>query len=613
MAAPKLCLDSGGVLSTKSSEKFDGDVIYRQTQDGAYACVQLWMHKHGPGSLKVVSRVNRPNPDHWVVRHAGSLGIDSDDVLLCRDRRHKAYLTEKEQPTVVVDDNYDALYHMATGAWESVNQAVLWDPQPYKGQGQWDMWLQARLVHMSFNADLPKWVELAGLLKLSRNVAVWQFFEDHGPPKQPHRPENVQKALEILEGVSLRRAPGLAAAASVLRNPPPGMLPAASAEAAKDDTAASSLSADAGTATAASAEKKKEGEAVAAGTPDKASPAALIPVKDEVDFDGDDPEIVTVTIAQAASAKTELPESEVLPPAKSEPAAAAAPEETPPPQAEQSLKDEEPTAAPETVPAAAEELQPRTLQPSEAQTKKEAEAAAVEASEGRELEKQNKKKAALAASARPKTKAKPAASAAPKVPAASAAPKVAVKSKATSPAAPAGKKKVASDDSSYYEYDDEEEESQEAPAIRLVEAKDVGERTSAAARSESESEEPVTKKELEAAVGSMKMYMGQMLAAQAAATASASAQYWQPPAAASASSGPSWGGRSESSKWLARKKARAQKYREAPSSSSAPRVVQTPMCRNCGKNQPGAFCQLGLCRPCCNSQWTPCEQHGAWR
>ena len=275
---------------------------------------------------------------------------------------------------------------------------------------------------------------------------------------------------------------------------------------------------------------------------------------------------------------------------------------------------EEPTGAPETVPAAAEEPQPRALQPSEAQEKKEAEAAAVEASEGQELEKQNKKKAALAASARPKTKAKPAASAAPKVPAASAAPKVAVKSKPTSPAAPAGKKKVASDDSSYYEYDDDdEEESQEAPAIRLVEAKDVGERTSAAARSESESEEPVTKKELDAAVGSMKMYMGQMLAAQAA-TASASVQYWQPPpAAASASSGPSWGGRSESSKWLARKTARAQKYREAPSSSSAPRVVQTPMCRNCGKNQPGAFCQLGLCRPCCNSQWTPCEQHGAWR
>ena len=120
-------------------------------------------------------------------------------------------------------------------------------------------------VHLTFNADLPKWVELAGLLKLSRNVAVWQFFEDHGPPKQPHRPENVQKALQILEGVSLRRAPGLAAAASVLRNPPPGMLPAASAEAAKD-TAASSSSADAGTATAASAEKKMEGEAAGAGS-----------------------------------------------------------------------------------------------------------------------------------------------------------------------------------------------------------------------------------------------------------------------------------------------------------------------------------------------------------
>ena len=157
----------------------------------------------------------------------------------------------------------------------------------------------------------------------------------------------------------------------------------------------------------------------------------------------------------------------------------------------------------------------------------------------------------------------------------------------------------------------------EAPALRLLEAKDVGARTmTAAARSESESEEPVTKKELDAAVGSMKMHMGQMLAAQAAATAAASssAQYWQP-AAASASSGPSWGGRSENSKWLARKKARAQKYREAPSSSSAPRVVATPMCRNCGKNQPGAFCQLGLCRRCCNSQWTPCEQHGSsgWR
>eukprot|EP00959_Pyramimonas_sp_CCMP1952_P434821 9104991-Pyramimonas_sp.AAC.2 len=44
----------------------------------------------------------------------------------------------------------------------------------------------------------------------------------------------------------------------------------------------------------------------------------------------------------------------------------------------------------------------------------------------------------------------------------------------------------------------------------------------------------------------------------------------------------------------------------------AQRVVeQSAMCRSCGENQPGAFCILFMCRPCCDYQRGDrhCPQH----
>ena len=39
----------------------------------------------------------------------------------------------------LADDSYDAIYAMSTGAWQTVQSGVLFQPLPQ--QGQWDSWL----------------------------------------------------------------------------------------------------------------------------------------------------------------------------------------------------------------------------------------------------------------------------------------------------------------------------------------------------------------------------------------------------------------------------------------------------------------------------------------
>ena len=73
--------------------------------------------------------------------------------------------------------------------------------------------------------------------------------------------------------------------------------------------------------------------------------------------------------------------------------------------------------------------------------------------------------------------------------------------------------------------------------------------------------------------------------------------------------------RGSGNRWLDRKLQRAINHRAAiesgaASSSMGERRLVTPMCKWCGRNQPGAYCPDAYCRPCC--QWRrggPCVQH----
>ena len=87
-------------------------------------------------------------------------------------------------------------------------------------------------------------------------------------------------------------------------------------------------------------------------------------------------------------------------------------------------------------------------------------------------------------------------------------------------------------------------------------------------------------------------------------------------AAAELPTQPGWNwSRGSGNRWLDRKLQRAINRRAAqeggaPSCSIGERRLVTPMCKWCGRNQPGAYCPDAYCRPCC--QWRrggPCAQH----
>ena len=71
-----------------------------------------------------------------------------------------------------------------------------------------------------------------------------------------------------------------------------------------------------------------------------------------------------------------------------------------------------------------------------------------------------------------------------------------------------------------------------------------------------------------------------------------------------------WGGRDPGSKWTAQKKARAEAHRARGfTRPQAERVLPPPvMCHKCGRNEPGAYCVVQMCRVCCGR--ADCPQHG---
>jgi hypothetical protein len=67
-------------------------------------------------------------------------------------------------------------------------------------------------------------------------------------------------------------------------------------------------------------------------------------------------------------------------------------------------------------------------------------------------------------------------------------------------------------------------------------------------------------------------------------------------------------GRTPDSQWTRRKQERADNHKAAASAGppKKTKITEVPMCKRCGKNQPGAYCPHKLCRRCCTE---PCPQH----
>ena len=135
--APMLCIDCGGVLTRYGDVKYDGEEIYKATMPGAWAFLLLWQACYGEDAVRIISKVKWfPHKEkHWVVRHAMSLGLPSDQVFLTDQNSNKGYYARRSNGTVVVDDRLDCLQSMMNGSSKSLQTAVLFggaDPRNEK-------------------------------------------------------------------------------------------------------------------------------------------------------------------------------------------------------------------------------------------------------------------------------------------------------------------------------------------------------------------------------------------------------------------------------------------------------------------------------------------------
>jgi len=111
-----LMLDVGGVLSALGGDyKHDGQTIYKSAVVGAYCFIQCFKRKYPAVPVHVISRVNVPADDHWVVRFANSLGLTS--VHMVRRRKEKGEVAKSLGITICIDDAYECVHSMAMACY----------------------------------------------------------------------------------------------------------------------------------------------------------------------------------------------------------------------------------------------------------------------------------------------------------------------------------------------------------------------------------------------------------------------------------------------------------------------------------------------------------------
>ena len=134
----RICFDVGGVLSTRSSVKYDGDEIYKATTEGAWATLVLACMKYGPDQVCVISRTNNgtwttirrdgKEIHHWVIRFLASmglfeLGVPQANVILTKHMsgsRGKGWASLQLGVSHMVDDCQEA-------GWSVVHEGSLQD------------------------------------------------------------------------------------------------------------------------------------------------------------------------------------------------------------------------------------------------------------------------------------------------------------------------------------------------------------------------------------------------------------------------------------------------------------------------------------------------------
>ena len=197
-----LAIDCGGVLSSKTDDvKYDDDKIYKAAMEGAYCLVQLYKFKSGRWP-HVVSRVNFPSNKHWVLRFCKhTFGIPDECIHLVREKAEKGPVCAQLGATAVVDDSYDALYAMGTGAWETLASAVLFQEQgkPLSKQGLWDSWLLEN--KLEFAGNMLELMVALGIARTMTQAEEYQSLFRWGPPTHPHSEERLETALAVVRGI----------------------------------------------------------------------------------------------------------------------------------------------------------------------------------------------------------------------------------------------------------------------------------------------------------------------------------------------------------------------------------------------------------------------------
>ena len=193
---PCLVVDCGGVLSSKDGQRFDGLDIYKQAVPGAYAFCQLFTKAYGHQQLQVLSRVNYPSEDHWVVRFCETMGLPH--VSLVKDRWQKGPVSQQLGAEAAVDDNSDCLYYISWYCWQSMEASslhkplVLFNKEGYRtGQRKpHDAWVRQRVVRTT------SWEDVAEIFGCSTEPEKWDALSRLRPPFRPHSKTLVERFWE---------------------------------------------------------------------------------------------------------------------------------------------------------------------------------------------------------------------------------------------------------------------------------------------------------------------------------------------------------------------------------------------------------------------------------
>ena len=184
--ASALMLDVGGVLSDLNSAKHDWDTIYKSALTGAYCFLQSFKRTYPGIPVHVISRVNRPADNHWVVRFCEALGAGAS-VHQVKHRHQKGEVARSLGITICVDDAYECVHSVALACpnWQT---GILFGGRPTPQGSRHDAWVLQRTIVCG------DWGQVASALGCDVPSQVWRWFGENGPQRQPHNATRLREA-----------------------------------------------------------------------------------------------------------------------------------------------------------------------------------------------------------------------------------------------------------------------------------------------------------------------------------------------------------------------------------------------------------------------------------